>query len=497
MPVDMKKQLTLLEEENKRLKEENRTLKEEIRELKMIFQLNSDEIFVTDADGVCLMVNAIAHKHYGLTEEEMIGKNVREMVEQKMFYPSATLKVIEEQKPVSLIQTTYDNRKLHVTSMPVFNEKGELIRVISNSRDITELLLLRQKVKEMEKDIEEYNMKLEKLLKEKRNSWDGIIAKSEKMNNVLNIIDRVAQVDSTVLLLGESGVGKTKMARLVHDKSNRKNGPFIEVNCASIPPSLFESELFGYESGAFTGASSTGKKGILEAAEGGTIFLDEISELPLEMQSKLLQVIQNKSFFSVGGRKLKHTDARIIAATNQDLEQLVKEKKFREDLYYRLSVVPIHIPPLRERKEDILNLTIHFLEEVNKKYNFNKVMSPKLLDAILSYDWPGNVRELENTIERLAVVSEDKVIDASLKSMFLKNEDAVDASELIEPFHIEPEFEDDEQISLKEFVNKMEEKLIRHYMEKLGSTRKVAEALKSSQSTISRKCIKYGIPTQK
>ncbi|MFA1820860.1 sigma-54 interaction domain-containing protein [Virgibacillus oceani] len=476
------------------LKKEIQKLEKENKELKMVFQLNSDEIFVTDANGICLMVNPIAEKHYGLEGNRLVGKSVSEMLENKLFYPSATLKVIEERIPVNLIQSTHDNRWLHVTSVPVFDEQGNLIRVISNSRDITELFILRQRVKEMEKIIERYNKQLEKLRKENDDSADGILAKSEKMNHILNLIDRIALVDSTVLLSGESGVGKTKIAKLIHNKSPRKNNPFIEVNCAAIPPSLFESELFGYETGAFTGASSTGKKGLLEAAKGGTILLDEISELPIEQQTKLLQVIQNKTFFSVGGRELKQADIRIIAATNQDLEEMVKRKEFREDLYYRLSVVPIHIPPLRERKEDILNLTINFLEQINIKYNFNKVMSPKILEMILSYEWPGNVRELENAVERLAVVSEDSVIDANLRFLFDNNYDN-DAISLIETLDIESQLDNENDTSLNEMMNIVEERIIRHYVEKLGSTRKVAEVLKSSQSTISRKCIKYGIAT--
>ncbi|RKQ29329.1 sigma-54 interaction domain-containing protein [Oceanobacillus halophilus] len=478
------------------LKREITKLEKEVRELKMIFQLNSDEIFVTDANGICLMVNPIAEKHYGIKETQLIGKNVSEMLKNNLFNPSATLKVIEKRTPVNLIQSTHDNRWLHVTSVPVFNEQGNLVRIISNSRDITELFMLRRKIKEMEEIIEKYNLQLENLRKEKDASWQGFVVKSEKMINILNLVDRVAKVDSTILLLGESGVGKTNMAKLIHNKSTRNNAPFIEVNCSAIPPSLFESELFGYEAGAFTGASSAGQKGLLESAHDGTIFLDEISELSIELQTKLLQVIQNKSFLSVGGRRLKHVDIRIIAATNQDLEEMVKRKEFREDLFYRLSVVPIHIPPLRERKEDILNLTMNFLEKINKKYNFNKVLSPKMLESILSYSWPGNVRELENTVERLAVVTEDSVIDANLKFIFNKNYDE-DYISLIESLDIQSQLNTRNNMSLNEMMNIFEEKILRHYMEKINSTSKVAEILQSSQSTISRKCIKYGISTQK
>jgi PAS domain S-box-containing protein len=476
-------------------KKEISKLERENKELKMIFQLNSDEIFVTDENGVCLMVNPIAEKHYGLEKDELIGMNVSEMLKNKLFYPSATLKVMEERIPVNIIQSTKDKRWLHVTSVPVYDEQGNLFRIISNSRDITELFILRQRIKEMEKTIEEYNIQLEELRREKQGSEDGIIAKNDKMVHILKLIERVAKVDSTVLLLGESGVGKTRIAKVIHNNSKRKDKPFIEVNCAAIPPSLFESELFGYEAGAFTGASSSGQAGLLEAASGGTIFLDEISELSIEHQSKLLQVLQNKTFLRVGGREQKHTDARIITATNQDLETLVKKKEFREDLYYRLSVIPIHIPPLRERKEDLLNLTLNFLEKINKRYNFNKVISPRMLDLILNHDWPGNVRELENTVERLAVVSEGSVIDTNLRFLF---DDGYKSENLLqqESLNLHSQLENEDNISLKEMISLVEEKIIRHYAEKLGSTRKIAEALQSSQSTIHRKCQKYGIPTQ-
>ncbi len=235
-----------------------------------------------------------------------------------------------------------------------------------------------------------------------------LVFRSEKMKEVVELAIRVAKSDATVLIRGESGVGKELVVDLIHENSPRKDKPLVKINCAAIPSELLESELFGYRKGAFTGAVAD-KKGKFEEADGGTIFLDEIGDMPVQLQAKILRVLQSKEIEPLGG-KPKKIDVRIIAATHRNLEELVKQGKFREDLYYRLNVVPITIPPLRERKEDIKPLVEHFLEKFNRKYGRNIAISKSAIDLLESYEWPGNVRELENLIERLVVVSSDLTI---------------------------------------------------------------------------------------
>ncbi len=236
----------------------------------------------------------------------------------------------------------------------------------------------------------------------------GIVGQSDAILNLVEVVKKVAATDSTVLITGESGTGKSLIAKAIHFMSHRKDGPFITINCAAIPETLLEAELFGYEKGAFTGAHSP-KKGKFELANGGTIFLDEIGDMPLSLQAKILRVLQDREIERLGSEKTIKVDVRVIAATNRNLEQLVREGKFREDLYYRLNVVPIHVPALRSRKEDIPLLVEHFLQFFNSKYNKNVRVSPDAMEALMEYHWPGNIRELENTVERIVVMHEEVV----------------------------------------------------------------------------------------
>ncbi|MFE7083286.1 sigma-54 interaction domain-containing protein [Priestia megaterium] len=472
-------------------------LEKERAELQQIFNLSLDEIFVTNGEGVCIKVNPICEKNTGYSVDQLVGKNVNDLVAEGIFTPSATLKVLKEKEPVTVIQSTSNGKRLHVTSTPVFNEEGELDLVISNTIDITEVLMLKEKVKEMEYLIETYNNKISQLQNEENLYGHKIIARSSVMIKILELLGRVAKVDSTVLLLGESGVGKTEIAKWIHEESSRKKQNFIEINCATIPPSLFESELFGYEPGAFTGALKSGSKGLIELANNGTLFLDEIGELSLDLQTKLLQVIQHKSFMRVGGRERKEVDVRIIVATNRDLEEMVRVGKFREDLFYRLSVIPVNIPPLRERREELIELIFSFLDRINQNYNCNKVLSPQLLDELVYYDWPGNIRELENTLERLVVTTNGTLIDKEFNVGYSNKSNLLDALKVKvnHENYLTNKIFDDDNMSLNTKLEMVEKQILESFLKKLGSTRKVAKALKSSQSTISRKCIKYGIKT--
>ncbi|KKB33193.1 sigma-54 interaction domain-containing protein [Bacillus thermotolerans] len=437
-------------------------------ELFDIFELSFDEILVTNAQGVVIRVNATCRKNYENTAGDLVGKHVKDLEEMGIFYPSATLKVIENLQPVELFQTSGNGRYYHVRTRPVFHEDGSLKSVISYSRDLTEMMQLRNKIEEMEDELATYK----KVLKEPL-EFDGFVSKSGQMAKVMLLVRKIAKVNSTVLLLGETGVGKSKIVRSIHQLSERREQPLYEINCAALPEQLIESELFGYEGGTFTGAFREGKKGLIELSNNGTLFLDEVGELPLAAQGKLLHVLQEKQIRPVGGRKPISLNLRIIAATNKDLKQMVDRGSFRRDLYYRLNVVPIEVPPLRERKEDIIPLTYHFLDYFNQMHESNVHFSPKVLDAFLQFEWKGNIRELENMVERLVVTSDEIVTLADL------------------PPEMHQQGLGEPQATLPELIEEFERKLIVEAYSEEPSTYKLAEKLGISQSSAARKVRKY------
>ncbi len=438
-----------------------------IEELYAIFEYSFDEIFVMDANGIVVRVNSACQRHYEMKKEDIIGRNVKELQEMGTFYPSVTLEVLKTKKAVELIQKTDKQRYLHVKATPVFGNAGQLKSIISYSRDLTELMELSNKVEEMEEQLQAYKQELLPVY-----TREGMIIKSEQMKHVFQLIDRIADINITILLLGETGVGKSVIAKNIHYLSNRKENSFYEINCAALPETLIESELFGYESGTFTGGLKQGKKGLIEMANKGTLFLDEIGELSLSAQSKLLQVLQQKIVRPIGSNKEIPIDVRVIAATNQPLEKMIQIGTFRKDLYYRLNVVPITIPPLKNRREDIIPLVHYFLEKFNQQYVRSIQMSPKVLSAFLKYDWPGNIRELENIIERLVVTNEGVVTLGNLPFVqtHTKNQIGVTLSELMDDF---------------------ERTIIQTAYEKYHSSYKVAEHLGISQSAAIRKIQKY------
>jgi transcriptional regulator with PAS, ATPase and Fis domain len=309
-------------------------------------------------------------------------------------------------------------------------------------------------------------------------SYRAIITKNAIMRDRVETALQLARVDSTVLILGETGVGKELLAQMIHRASKRSKFPFVRVNCAAIPPLLLEAELFGYESGAFTGASREGRKGLLELAEGGTLFLDEIGELPLAMQPKILRAIQDHEITRVGGKKAILLNVRILAATNRDLDSMVKEKKFREDLYYRLNVVPIVLPPLRERPEDIQPLVDEFLARFNHQFGYQKWIHPDVAKELSSHSWPGNARELQNLIERLVVTTRD---------------DQISVESLRRCFSVHEKLKGDKRSCLKAMLESEERRMLEETWRIAGSTRKVSTLLGISQSAVVKKLNKYGI----
>jgi len=384
---------------------------------------------------------------------------------------------LEQKKTITIKQTISTGKKILVTGSPIFNEQGEIIRVVTNVRDMTELNNLHKKLERSMELQAHYEREISQL----KNKYEGqkkIIVKSRQMKNAIEMAERLARVDTTVLILGESGVGKELIAQLIHENSSRPlRGAFIKVNCGAIPGDLLESELFGYEEGAFTGARKGGKAGLFEIADGGTIFLDEIAELPLNLQVKLLRVLQEKELTRLGGSKPIMSDVRIISATNKDLYKMVKSKLFREDLYYRLNVVPLLIPPLRERVDDILPLTQYHLEYFAEKHKITKILSPKTMECLMAYSWPGNIRELINTLERLVVTVDHDILEPQDLPQTLLSE--------IPEIHVNN--------SLIDAVASLEKKLISKALLEHKTTRKAAIILGISQTCLIKKAKKNGI----
>lgn len=449
------------------------------KDLQAILSSIYDQIIVVDDKGVLLRHSGNLMKDFIHTDRtDLVGINLMELEGEGSFFSSIVKMVIERKKKISVTQETFAGKTFLAVGNPVFNEHGKLERIVIALRDITENLMLKEELRHIRKESEKYKKELENLRNRRGYNFNQqLVYGSEKIEKLMKYIKKISNVSSTVLLTGESGVGKEVFARVIHEMGPRRNKPFIKVNCGAIPEALLESELFGYEKGAFTGASSSGKQGFFQLADNGIMFLDEIGELPLNLQVKLLRVLQEREVMPVGGTKIEKIDVQILAATNKDLEKMVDAKQFREDLFYRLNVLPVHIPSLRERPEDIPYLSLHFLQIFNQKYDRNNQLSQDALDLLESYSWPGNVRELQNIIERLSVTAEDELIGAGQILPMLKKSAKVDASGTSVPTIL----------PLKDAIQKVEENLIEMAMNRYNTTLKAAEVLGVSQSTVSRK----------
>ncbi|NLB53351.1 MAG: sigma 54-interacting transcriptional regulator [Syntrophomonadaceae bacterium] len=471
-------------------KTETDSLKDELveiralrEELDKVIQSSYDYIFVTDAKGNVKQINNAYSRITGFKREEIEGHNIYDLFKKGYFDRAATIDVIETRKTQTFTQTLKTGKTVLVTGNPIFSEKGQFIGVVTNGRDITELNRLKQEVKLAEGLSQHYQ---KELMKFQMDTTGDYIVASQQMADIADLIRRIARVDSTVLINGDSGVGKEIVAREIHRNSMRSDRPYICVNCAAIPDNLLESELFGYEAGSFTGANKNGKMGIFQLADSGTLFLDEIGELPFYLQAKLLRVIQENEITRIGGTAPIPIDVRLITATNRDLWKMVNERQFREDLYYRLNVVQVRIPPLRERKEEIPVFVDYFIGMLNKKYKLNRQINPDLIQGLIEYDWPGNIRELRNALEQAYVTSPGNFItDIRLGPQ--------------QEVHLEAEKEGKKtlcDISLKDAMQEYENKIIKQALEKHVTTRKAATALGVSQATIWRKAKQYGIQTR-
>ncbi|MEK4029562.1 sigma 54-interacting transcriptional regulator [Pseudobacillus sp. FSL P4-0506] len=449
--------------------------------LEKIIKTSNNNITITDEKGIILYTNS---DHWSVYDEEpknYIGESIFKLQEQGLLTPSITAIVLEKKQPTKIMQHTRKGKIIMSTAYPIFDENGDIVRVISYAIDQTEISNLQEQYEQLERKLKGYQTEVEELREKKETHY-----RSKEMQQISKTLQRVANTDATVLMTGESGVGKSMLARKLHTQGHRQKEPFIEVNCSTIPINLFESEMFGYESGSFTGAQKNGKQGLIEQAHNGTLFLDEIGELPLAMQAKLLKVLQEKKFMRIGGNKERRIDFRLVAATNKDLEEMVQKGDFRLDLYYRLNVIPVHIPPLRDRKEDISLLINHYVDLINRKYNTSKKLHSSTYEVLLKYKWPGNVRELENLMERLILTSEEPMIWPNSLPASILGQEPTNGEEmsLIEQFVIEDH-------NLKNVMERVEKLMLSKAQKHCKSTYEMAEYLGISQPSVIRKLKKY------
>ncbi|WP_343099204.1 sigma-54 interaction domain-containing protein [Clostridioides difficile] len=463
-----------------------------------ILEASHDEICVSDDKGIIIYCNKAFEENYGLKKEDILGKNVSFLEDSGYSTKSPIPIVLKTKTKFSLEQDTQTGKKLIITATPIFDENGHLEFTVENCRDITELNNIKNKLEDTKKQVKKYKSEVETLYRTALRIEDTVIMDGIVMRPIINTVNHVSKTDVSVLLLGESGTGKSSLARYIHHNSNRSNGPFITINCATISPQLLESELFGYTSDAFTGASTKGKVGLVELANGGTLFLDEIGDIPQNLQAKFLQLIQDRTFTPVGSLKNKKVDIRIISATNVDLVSKVKEKKFREDLYYRLNVIEIKLPPLRERRDNLVEIIKYYFNRYSSDFNLNKTISKEAMDAIANYRFPGNIRELQNIIQKILLTCTDNHITIDdLPNILTKNIHITNNGNKTHISQINKVIISDSKST--NYKNKNFDTLIKEYekniildaYEKFGSSYKVAKHLEISQSKANRLIRKY------
>ena len=449
--------------------------------LEAIIDSSYDGLWICDREGKVIRINRASEKINGIKADQVLGKRMEVLVREGLIDRSVTLEVMKAPTAITIIQKLRNGKQILVTGNPLFDDQGEIYLVVVNERDITELNRLRNELEESRALTRKYRSELSQIDIEK-NLLSQMVIRNEAMHQVLDRSMRVAQVDSTVLMQGESGVGKGFFAKIIHRASKHKDGPFIRVDCGAIPESLIEAELFGYEDGAFTGARAKGKPGHFEIAEGGTLFLDEIGDLPLKVQVKLLRFLEGNEVVRVGGTTTRKINTRVISATNRNLKEMVAQGRFRKDLFFRLNVIPLHVPPLRERSDEIPALINFYLKRCNDKCSTDKLILPKAVDRLCNYSFPGNIRELANLVERLVVLTPGNRID--LKDL---------------PSHIHMETSminlgiHEDEWNLPKAVAMLEKEMIVRALKAYGSQRKAAGPLNIDQSTLARKAKRYSI----
>lgn len=437
-------------------------------------------VWITDDKGVVIAINQTCVETGGYPKEEIIGKSTQELLENGyILHESSVLNAIETGKKASIVQSIGIGGNILATSIPLY-KNGKLDIVVCVENDITDVVKLRRL---LEAKSQELNS-IKEELKEKETIEDEMIAESKNMLWLKQVINDMGAMDSTILITGESGTGKEVIANQIVRNSKRRGEPFVKVNCAAIPETLIESEFFGYEKGSFTGADKRGKAGLFEQANNGSIFLDEIGELPLQLQGKFLRVIQEGVIRRIGADEEKQVDVRIIAATNCNLKNEVQQGRFRQDLYYRLNVFHLEIPPLRKRRDDIEPLVKHFLNKINKKYSMNKKITQGAISELVEYDWPGNVRELSNIIERSTLNSYSDVISGMQVKHILAIE-TNGANSYVD--------EEGWNIGLRNLLDEYEKQILISVLEESRSATQAAKKLRIDKSTMLRKMKKYNI----
>lgn len=445
-----------------------------------------DGIYVTDKQGTTLFVNVMYEKLTGLEGKELLGRNVRDLKEKGIFDVIVNPLVVEQLKPVTHLQVLRSGKRLVLRGFPVFDTHNHLALVVTLVRDVTLIGQMREQILHQKDLISIYHDQIEHLHACPLSATTSYI--TPQIKKLSELVKRVAATDATILLLGETGVGKDWYARMAHENSPRREEVFLKVDCSSISENLIESELFGYAPGAFTGANRQGKIGHFEIANKGTVFLDEIGELPLPMQAKLLRVLQDQEVMRVGSSVPKKVDVRIIAATNRNLEEEVKQGNFRIDLFYRLRVAVIDIPPLREGREMIPSLVNHFLECFRTKYKKDISCHDETMNIFMAYRWPGNIRELENTIQSLVVTSvSNEILPGDLAPCMQAAAYASQSYPAIEQSVSNVEPSNQTGRSLNEIMRDFEKKVIKQVLAKHGSVSAASTVLGINRTTLFRK----------
>ncbi|HDI58980.1 MAG TPA: PAS domain S-box protein [Desulfobacteraceae bacterium] len=474
--------VTELEQVEQKLK----TYQELSRELDAIIDASTNGLWICDGEANVLRLNPASERINNVRAEKVVGRNMRALESEGFIDRSVTLQVIQSGAKVSLLQRTRENRKLMISGTPVFDDQGQIVRVVVNEQDITEIDQLRQQLEEQAAMRDHFR---HQMLEMQLAAFDAhqIVAQSPNFIKVLKQALRVSRVDSTVLILGESGTGKGVIADLVHKYSDRADRPMFELNCGAIPESLVESELFGYEKGAFTGASQAGKPGHLELAHQGILFLDEIGELPLSAQVKLLRFLEDGQVRRIGATRAKKVDVRVLCATNRDLNDMVASGQFRGDLFYRLNVIPLHIPPLRERRDCILPLLRYYVDHFVKKHRREVRLrfSRAAIEALLGYSYPGNVRELINICEQIAVMIDGPEIQIEDLPKNVRDDRNASPPVLCEQAI--------GQKTLADILNDTERRVLIEARQRFRTQEKIAEVLGVNQSTIARKIKRHGL----
>jgi len=436
-----------------------------------IFDDLPNGMFVDDADENILYLNRKYEELSGMKSAQMVGHKLSELAREGVLRPTISPTILLNKNEITALQTIDEKKNTVISGFPVCNDEGVPILILTCTNEISGIGALSST-----HDISDANLDV-LFTAGAENNTISVIAESNAMRTVLNDSVSIAQYPVPVLILGESGTGKEVIANVIHTSSRWRSNPFIKINCSAISPSLLESELFGYEGGAFTGAAPKGKPGLFDAAHTGTMLLDEIGDMPLELQARILRVLQSGEFYRVGGTELIRVNVRIIASTNKDLKALTANGQFRTDLYFRLNTITIHITPLRERKDDIEPLLLHYTYVYNKLYGTNKAFSKALVRLLLNYAWPGNIRELENVVKRLIITCHEEILTPD--SFYSKyGEEYINRATAPTP---------EARRTLRDFVEAYEKSIIEETMSYSKNTREAAAKLGISQATLLRK----------